>query len=445
MQQPTFGTTFQPPPAARRRLKLIELNARESFSRSSKPPVAHQSPLGLPVIYLDHNSTTPLLSEVAEAMAPWQGGGNFGNPSSQHQLGRRARQAIEDAREAIARILGARLSGRQPDRLIFTSGGTEANNLAIMGMAGGCEQARAAGEMPGEIVVSAIEHASVARVVELLERRGWIIHRLCVTPAGVVDVDALDERLSPRTRLVSVMLANNETGVLQPVAELARRAATRGVAMHTDAAQVVGKLPVDFSALGVAAMGVAAHKFHGPLGIGALVARHDFEPAPLLFGGFQQDGLRPGTESPALAVGMQAALTAWEREAKARAERLTRLRNRLESGLIRALAGAVIVNGATAPRLPHTSNLALLGIDRQALLMALDLAGVAASTGAACASGSSEVSGVLSAMNCPADVLASSLRFSLGATTTEEEIDSAIHLIARACATIAAGRRPLHA
>lgn len=374
-------------------------------------------------------------------MAPWQGGDQFGNPSSQHQLGRRARQAIEDAREEIARILGARLSGRQPDRVIFTSGGTEANNLAILGMAGGYEPAGA----PGEMIVSVIEHASVARAVELLERRGWTIHRLGVTTAGVVDVDALDERLSPRTRLISVMLANNETGVLQPVAELARRAAARGVAMHTDAAQAVAKLPVDFAALGVAAMGVAAHKFHGPLGIGALVARHDFEPAPLLFGGFQQGGLRPGTESPALVVGMQAALVAWEREAAARTERLARLRDRLETGLIQALDGAVVVNGAAAPRLPHTSNLALLGIDRQALLMALDLAGVAASTGAACASGSSEVSGVLSAMGCPADVLASSLRFSLGATTTEEEIDSAIGLISRACATIAAGRRPLHA
>ena len=392
------------------------------------------------VIYLDHNSTTPLLGEVAAAMAPWQGD-QVGNPSSQHQLGRRARQAIEDARDEIGRILGARLSGRQPDRVIFTSGGTEANNLAIFGMAGGHEPA----STPGEMIVSAIEHASVARPVELLERRGWTIHRLGVTTAGVVDVDALDERLSPRTRLVSVMLSNNETGVLQPVAELARRAAARGVAMHTDAAQAVGKMPVDFTALGVAAMGVAAHKFHGPLGIGALVVRRDFELAPLLFGGFQQEGLRPGTESPALAVGMQAALVAWERDAAARAERLGRLRDRLEAGLIRALDGAVVVNGAAAPRLPHTSNVALLGVDRQALLMALDLAGVAASTGAACASGSSEVSAVLSAMGCPTDVLASSLRFSLGATTTEEEIDTAIRLIARACATIGPKRRPLHA
>jgi len=396
------------------------------------------------VIYLDHNSTTPLLDEVAEAMAPWQHD-QFGNPSSQHQLGRRARQAIEDAREEIGRILGARLSGRQPDRVIFTSGGTEANNQVILSMAGGFEPASASGEMPGEMIVSAIEHASVTRTVELLERRGWTIHRLGVNQAGVVDVESLDERLSPRTRLVSVMLANNETGVLQPVAELARRAAVRGVAMHTDAAQAVGKLPVDFAALGVAALSVAAHKFHGPLGIGALVVRHDFELTPLLFGGFQQDGLRPGTESPALAVGLQAALVVWEREAAARAERLGRLRDRLEAGLTHALDGAVVVNGAAAPRLPHTSNLALLGVDRQSLLMALDLAGVAASTGAACASGSSQVSGVLSAMGCPAEVLVSSLRFSLGATTTEDEIDAAIGLIAEACVKNAAARRPLHA
>ena len=391
------------------------------------------------VIYLDHNSTTPVLPEVANAMATWQGE-QFGNPASQHLLGRRARQAIEDAREEIGRILGARLSGRKPDRVIFTSGGTEANNLAILGMAGGHEPTAA-----GEMIVSAIEHASIARAVELLERRGWTIHRLGVTSAGVVDLGGIDERLNPRTRLVSVMLANNETGVLQPVAELAQHAASRGVAMHTDAAQAVGKVPVDFAALGVAAMTVAAHKFHGPLGIGALVARHDFKPAPLLVGGFQQEGSRPGTESPALAVGMQAALAAWEREAEARTERMGRLRDRLEAGLIQALGDAVAVNGTAAPRLPHTSNLALLGVDRQALLMALDLAGVAASTGAACASGSSEVSGVLSAMGCPADVLASSLRFSLGATTTEQEIDAAIRLISRAAATIASGRRPLHA
>ena len=300
-------------------------------------------------------------------------------------------------------------SGRQPDRVIFTSGGTEANNLALFGLAGGHEP----GRPPGEAIVSAIEHASVARPVESLERRGWTIHRLGVTPAGAVEVDSLVERLRGQTRFVSVMLANNETGVLQPVAELARRAAEFAVPMHTDAAQIVGKLPVDFAALGVSAMSVAAHKFHGPLGIGALVARHDFELPPLLLGGFQQDGLRPGTESPALAVGMQVGagrLAARSRGPRRAARKVARP---IRDGLIEPLAGA----SSSTARAPTTSTyleLALLGVDRQALLMALDLAGVAASTGAACASGSSEVSGVLQAMGCSGEVLASSLQLQPG-------------------------------
>lgn len=387
------------------------------------------------VIYLDHNSTTPLLGEVAAAMAEWQSG-KFGNPSSQHQIGRRARQAVENARDEIGRILGARLSGPRPDRVIFTSGGTEANNQALFGLAGGCR----AEVPPGEAIISAIEHPSVAEPLKFLERRGWKIHRLGVTREGVVDVGAIDEVLSERTRLASVMLANNETGVVQPVAEIARRAAAFGVPLHTDAAQMVGKRHVDFQALGVAAMTVAAHKFHGPLGIGALVVRHDVALEPLLFGGFQQEGLRPGTEPVALVVGMHVALAAWEREGAARTARLETLRDRLETGLADRYPGRVVVNGALAPRLPNVSNLALVGIDRQALLMALDLAGVACSTGSACASGSSEPSTVLAAMGCRGEVLAGSVRLSLGATTTAEDIEEAITRIGKVCAQIAAGR-----
>ncbi len=391
------------------------------------------------VIYLDHNSTTPLLGEVAAAMAEWQTG-KFGNPSSQHQIGRRARQALEHAREEIGRILGARLAGREPDRVIFTSGGTEANNLALLGLAG-LHEVQAA---PGEAIVSAIEHPSVAAAVEYLERRGWTIHRLGVTGDGVVDLGPLDRWLSERTRFVSVMLANNETGVLQPVAEIARRCMALGVPLHTDAAQVVGKLPVDFRALGVSALSVAPHKFHGPLGIGALIARHDLPLEPQGFGGFQQGGLRPGTEAVALAVGMHAALAAWEREAAARTTRLRALRDCLESRLAAGYDGAVVVNGAAAERLPHTSNLALVGLERQALLMALDLCGVACSTGSACASGSSEPSPVLSAMGCDPRVLESSLRFSLGVTTTEDEISVAVERILSVCANIAANKPRRH-
>jgi cysteine desulfurase len=385
------------------------------------------------MIYLDYNSTTPLLDEVVAAMAEWQTT-RFGNPSSQHAIGRRARQALDQARDEIGRMLGGQLSGSLGDRVIFTSGGTEANNLALLGIIGFAE----ADLPPGEAIISAIEHHSVTAVAELLERRGWTIHRLGVTRDGVVDLAALDGRLNERTRFVSVMLANNETGVLQPVAEMARRCQALGVPMHTDAAQIAGKLPVDFRALGVSALTVAAHKFHGPLGIGALLIRHDLELQPLVIGGFQQEGLRGGTESVALAVGMQAALASWEREKDARAARLRNLRDRLETRLKEGYGGRVVVNGADAERLPHTSNVALTGLNRQALVMALDLAGVACSTGSACASGSSEPSRTLVAMDCDPDVLAASVRFSLGATTTDAEIDEAAERILATSAKIAA-------
>jgi cysteine desulfurase len=387
------------------------------------------------MIYLDHNSTTPLAPEAAAAMSEWQSG-RFGNPASQHTIGRRARQAIEQAREEIGRILGARCG--QGDRVIFTSGGTEANNLALLGMARFSDP----GVAPGEAIISAIEHPSVTAAVELLSRRGWTIHRLGVTRDGVVDMAPLEGLLSERTRFVSVMLANNETGVIQPVAEIARLCQGLGVPMHTDAAQMVGKLPVDFRALGASAMSVAAHKFHGPLGIGALVVRHDLELQPLLVGGFQQEGLRGGTEPVALAMGMHAALAAWEREKEARVERLAHLRDRLEAHLARGYAGKLIVNGAAARRLPHTANVAFVGVDRQALVIALDLAGVACSTGSACASGSSEPSPVLAAMGAGKEIWAGSVRFSLGATTTVDEIDEAAErIVAVAAKVLAAGAR----
>ena len=390
------------------------------------------------VIYLDHNATTPLLPEVAEAMAPWQGMA-FGNPASQHQVGRRARQAVEDARETIGQLLGARLSGHAADRVIFTSGGSEANNLAILGLAGG--QSRPS--EPGEAVISAIEHPSVAAPAELLERRGWTVHRLRVAVAGTVEGDSLSGLLNQRTRLVSVMLANNETGVVQPLAELIERAAARGVLVHTDAVQMVGKQSVDFHALGVDLMSAAAHKFHGPQGIGVLIVRHGAQLDPLLVGGLQQEGLRPGTEPVALAVGMAAALAAFQREKESRPARMAMLRDRLEARLAADLLGQIVINGAAAPRVPHTSNVGFLGFDRQALLMALDLAGIACSSGSACASGSSQPSTVLAAMGASPEVLAGSLRFSLGAMTTVEDIDEAVERIVATCQRIAKAAQPL--
>jgi cysteine desulfurase len=244
--------------------------------------------------------------------------------------------------------------------------------------------------------------------------------------------------LSPATRFVSVMLANNETGVVQPVAEIARRCAHVNVPLHVDAAQAVGKLPVDFRALGCSLMSVAAHKFQGPLGIGALVVRHGVTLEPLLRGGPQQGELRAGTESVALAVGMRAALSECVDALDNRTRHMQSLRDRLERGLTDCHQGQIVINGAAAPRLPNTTNVAFLGIDRQPLLMALDLAGVCCSTGSACASGSSEPSAVLAAMGVSAEVLAGSIRISLGGTTTEAEVDEALVRIAAVCRQLTA-------
>ena len=375
-------------------------------------------------IYLDHNATTPTRPEVIDAMAAcWRAG--HANPASQHRPGQRARRLLEQAREQIAAILGADLSGPKADRLIFTSGGTEANNLAVLGIA------RAArGEQPGQVVISAIEHPSVLGPAEQLLEEGWRVDSLGVTPDGVVRAEGLAPLLGPQTRLASVMLGNHETGVLQPVAELAAACNGRGVPLHTDAVQVASKLPVDFRGLGVAAMSVAAHKFQGPLGIGALLLRQDVAIQALTFGGHQQGGVRPGTESVALAVGMATALELWHRDRETLAGRLEALRDRFELGL-RAGYPELVVNGGAAPRLPQTSSVALPGLDGQILLVALDTAGVACSVGAACSSGSTELSPTLRAMGLPKSIIGSSLRFSLGFTTTEEEVDEAVRRVLR--------------
>ncbi len=371
----------------------------------------------MPPIYLDHNATTPLAPQVAEAMRACEAEGYL-NPASQHQFGQRARRRLEAAREAIGRLLGARTDSHRADQIVFTSGGTEANNLALLGLAS---------DPPGHVIVSAIEHPSVLGAAEHLERRGFVIDRLPVKEDGVVRVDKLRELFRPDTRLVSLMLVNNETGVLQPVAAAAEICAAAGVPLHTDAVQAAGKLPVDFTRLGATALTATAHKFHGPRGIGVLLLRHGVPLRPIHFGGFQQAGLRPGTESVTLAVGMQTALENAASDG-AIATRLTNLRDRFERSLCASLPD-IVINGASAERAPHTSNVSFLGVDRQVLAVALDLAGIACSTGSACASGSTDPSHVLTAMAVPDDVLHSALRFSLGVTTTAAEIDQACERI----------------
>jgi cysteine desulfurase len=384
------------------------------------------------VLYLDHNATTPIRPEVVEAVARCCAEG-YANPASQHQPGQRARRVLEDARERIGAILGADLACPQADRLIFTSSGTEANNLAVLGIARASTGEK--GSKPGQIVISSIEHQSVIEPAEDLLEQGWRVDTLGVTADGVVRVESLPPLLSGITRLVSVIWGNHETGVLQPVGELAAICNRAGVFFHTDAVQVAGKMPVSFRSLGAAAMSVAAHKFRGPLGIGALILRHDVPIAPLQFGGHQQQGIRPGTESVALAVGMLTAMELWQKEADVERERMQSLRRRFEEGLKAALP-EVIVHGAAIERLPQTSNVAFPGLDAQILLMALDMAGVACSVGSACSSGSTELSPTLRAMGLPGDIVGSSLRFSLGATTTEAEIDEAVRRIVRVCEDI---------
>jgi cysteine desulfurase len=401
-------------------------------------------------IYLDHNATAPILPEVADAVRE-AALRYHGNPASQHDAGRQARRALEQARARIAEILGARTTGMDADQLVFTSGGTESNNLAIHGLLGQTvatlrvggmnPPAHRASSTPSRLLISAIEHPSITRTAESLAlpipaRAGGFIppalQTLGVDPTGVIRLDQLESLLTPTTRLASIMLASNETGVLQPVAEAAAICRRRGVLLHTDATQAVGKLPVNFTALGVDALTATAHKFHGPLGVGILLLRHGVQLTPTLLGGFQQAALRPGTESVALAVGMQTALELWQCEAEARRERMTMLRERFEQAILTGWPAAVVIGGQS-PRLPHTSNIALVGLNRQALVMALDLAGVACSSGSACASGSSEPSPTLLAMGLPEEQISASVRFSLGATTTPAEIDEAARRILNVC------------
>lgn len=365
-------------------------------------------------IYLDNNATTPLLPAVWEAMRPFALE-RFGNAASAHHIGRRARQALEDARERCAALLGA-----HPDELIFTSGATEANNLALFG---------SAGEPPGHLIVSPIEHPSVTEPIERLRLLGFSVDRLAVSEAGTVDHSSLEKLVQQDTRLLAVMLANHETGAIQPVAELAARA--EAIPFHCDAVQAAGKIPLHFADLGVTTLSISAHKFHGPQGIGALLIRRGASFVPRYWGGHQQQGRRPGTEAVALAVGMATALDIALRERTARTDFVRRLRERFLAEL-EAVAAPVVLNGPRDGGIPYTVNVSFPGCQADSLLMNLDLAGVACSTGSACSSGSLLPSPVLQAMGVPEAVLHSALRFSLSALLSEDEVVEAARRIGAA-------------
>lgn len=375
------------------------------------------------MLYLDNNATTAIDPDVLAEMQRVSGKA-LGNPGSRHLAGRRARQVLEEARESIAEILQAR-----PTEVIFTSGGTESNNLALYGMMSGrC----------GTILLPPGEHPSIEEPVRRMVQAGWQRRTLPVDSSGLLQWSSEFAGKLAGTMLVTTLLAHNETGVIQDLEPLARACLEQRIPFHVDAVQAVGKIDVSFQALPVTTLSAAAHKFHGPRGIGLLLVRSGAHLASLFQGGHQEEGLRPGTEPVMLAAGMAAALRKWHQEKNSRELQISSLRDRLEMGLLQRCPSAV-VNGVPTRRLPNTLNIAFPGCDADAMLIALDLAGLCCSLGSACASGSNEPSPILIAMGLPEPVYRSALRLSLSKENTLEEIDQAIELIA---ATVQRLRKP---
>jgi cysteine desulfurase len=359
-------------------------------------------------IYLDHAATTPVRREVREAMRPFFDD-RFGNPSSVHRWGRDARAALEDARARLAEVLGA-----QPSEIVFTRGGTEADNLAILG------RSRAAPSTA--VVCSTIEHKAVLASGHAAEAEGNPLHLLRCDGRGRVDETALEDLLSEKPAVVSVMWVNNEIGVVQPVRRLAERCAAAGVPFHTDAVQALGKVAVRMDEVSAAMASFSAHKIGGPKGVGALYVRRGTKLMPLIHGGGHERGLRAGTEDVAGAMGLAVAAELAVAEREGAAARIGALRDRLEAGLIARVAD-LVVNGAGTDRAPHVCNVSVPGVSNEALLLTLDMEGIAASSGSACSSGAVTPSHVLGALGLPPEIAAPSVRFSLGSSTTEEEID----------------------
>jgi cysteine desulfurase len=366
-------------------------------------------------IYLDNNSTTPVDPAVLAAMLPFLAE-NFGNASSIHSAGQRARAAVDAARQSVATLLGAKSS-----EIVFTCGGTESDNLAIFGIVNPCDQPRK------HLVTTAIEHHAVLNGAQALEKQGVDVTYVPVSKEGIVDAEDVREAIRPETVLISVMLANNELGTIQPIAEIGRIAAEEDLYFHCDAVQAAGKIPIDVQTLGVDLLSISGHKLYAPKGVGALYVRNGTDLGPIFYGGHHERDRRPGTENvPGIVALGKAAELAIENLA-ADAARLAQLRDRFEDALL-ALPG-VRRNGSALDRVPNTSNLSFESAPGEALIIALDLQGVMCSSGAACSSGAIEPSHVLAASGLSPDQARSSLRFSLGRFTTEHEIDEAIRII----------------
>jgi cysteine desulfurase len=370
-------------------------------------------------VYFDYNATTPLAPDVADAVARATRD-LFGNASSVHYFGQQAKSAIDDARSATAALLHA-----DPSEIVFTSGGTEADNFAVRGAA---EALEPAGRR--HLIASAIEHEAVLNTLKALARRGWRTTLLRVDQTGIVSPDRLREAITPETAIVSVMHANNEIGTVQPIAALAAIAHEHGAVMHTDAVQSAGKIPVDVAALGVDLLSLSAHKFNGPKGVGALWIKRGTRMLPILTGGKHERNRRAGTENVPAIVGLGVAARLAAGKLASEGARVAALRDRLEAGILASVPGTA-VNGAPQPRVPNTSNVSFDRVEAESLLIALDLEGVAVSTGSACSSGTLEPSHVLRAMGFPPHRTQNSLRFSLGMFSTQEEVDRVVDVLPR--------------
>ncbi len=368
-------------------------------------------------IYFDHNATTPVHAAVADAMSASLRA-QFGNPSSVHHFGQQAKAVIDQARSAVAALIGA-----DPSEVVFTSGGTEGDNFAVRGAA---EALARSGRR--HLIASAIEHEAVLHTLKALARTGSETTLLPIDNSGVAAPEDLRAAMRDDTALVSVMHANNEIGTIQPVAELARIAHERGALFHSDAVQSAGKIPVDVKKLGVDLLSISAHKFYGPKGVGAIWIRRGLRILPISTGGKQERNRRAGTENVAGIVGMGVAAEIARSRMAAESDRIKTLRDRLEEGVLRAVTQTT-VNGATTPRVSNTTNISFERVEAESLLIALDLEGIAVSTGSACSSGTLEPSHVLKAMGLPTHRTQNSIRFSLGAANTEADVDRTVAVL----------------